>query len=144
LLALCADSPGRHWSAGAIGRGDFGRATDRTAFASVENAGDLLRDLVAIHDAGMREPLPLPLKTGHAWATANPRTARHKAEACWSKGRFGNENEDDAQVRVWGPDAPLAKLLEQRPLPGEEVTDQETRLGALACRLWKPILERSR
>jgi exodeoxyribonuclease V gamma subunit len=144
LLALCADAPGRAWSAGAIGRGDFGRATDRTAFASVDGAGDLLRDLVAIYDAGMREPLPLPLKTGHAWATANPRNARPKAENCWSRGKFGNENEDDAHVRVWGPDAPLARLLEQRPLPGEEVAGQDTRLGALACRLWKPILERSR
>jgi exodeoxyribonuclease V gamma subunit len=144
LLALCADSPGRPWSAGAIGRGDFGRATDRSAFASVEGAADLLRDLVAIYDAGMREPLPLPLKTGHAWASANPRNARHKAEATWSRARFGNENEDEAHVRVWGPDAPLARLLEQRPLPGEEVADQDTRLGALACRLWKPILERRR
>ena len=72
LLALCADAPGRPWSAGAIGRGDFGRATDRSAFASVDGAGDLLRDLVAIYDAGMREPLPLPLKTGHAWATRQP------------------------------------------------------------------------
>ena len=33
--------PGRPWSAGAIGRGDFGRATDRTAFASVDDAGDV-------------------------------------------------------------------------------------------------------
>ncbi len=144
LLALCADSPGRGWSAGAIGRGDFGRPTDRTAFASVDDAGALLRDLVAIYDAGMREPLPLPLKTGHAWASANPRNARNKAEGCWSRARFGNENEDDAHVRVWGPAAPLATLLAQRPLPGEEVADQDTRLGALACRLWKPILERSR
>jgi exodeoxyribonuclease V gamma subunit len=144
LLALCADSPGRPWSAGAIGRGEFGRATDRSAFASVAEAGDLLRDLVAIYDAGMREPLPLPLKTGYAWATANPRNARAKAESCWSRARFGNENEDDAHVRVWGPEAPLARLLEQRPLPGEEFADQDTRLGALACRLWKPIVERRR
>ncbi len=144
LLALCADSPGRGWSAGAIGRGGFGRPTDRTAFASVDDAGALLRDLVGIYDAGMREPLPLPLKTAHAWASAHPRNARHKAEGCWSRARFGNENEDDAHVRVWGPDAPMSILLEQRPLPGEEVPDQDTRLGALACRLWKPILERSR
>ncbi|WP_027861026.1 exodeoxyribonuclease V subunit gamma [Marmoricola sp. URHB0036] len=144
LLALCADAPGRSWSAGAIGRGEFGRATDRSAFASVADAGDLLRDLVAIYDAGMREPLPLPLKTAHAWASANPRNARHKAESCWSRGRFGNENEDEAHVRVWGPDAPLSTLLKQRPLPGEAVADQDTRLGALAVRLWAPVLERRR
>jgi len=144
LLALCADAPGRPWSAGAIGRGDFGRPTDRTAFASVDDAGAALRDLVTIYDAGMREPLPLPLKTAHAWASANPRNARAKAENCWSRGRFGNENEDDAHVRVWGPDAPLSTLLQHKPLPGEEYDGQDTRLGALACRLWKPIIERSR
>jgi exodeoxyribonuclease V gamma subunit len=144
LLALCADAPGRPWSAGAIGRGEFGRATDRSAFASVDGAGDLLRGLVSIYDAGMRAPIPLPLKTAHAWASANPRSARHKAEGCWSRARFGNENEDEAHVRVWGPDAPLGLLLRQRPLPGEEVADQETRLGALAVRLWAPILERRR
>ena len=144
LLALCADAPGRSWSAGAIGRGQFGRATDRSAFASVEGAGDLLRDLVAIYDAGTRESIPLPLKTAHAWAGANPRNARHKADSCWSRARFGNENEDEAHVRVWGPHAPLTTLLEQRPLPGEEVAGQDTRLGALAVRLWAPILERRR
>ena len=144
LLALCAAHPGRGWSAGAIGRGDFGRASDRTAFASVEDAGDLLRDLVAIYDTGMREPLPLPLKTGHAWVRANPRAARAKADACWSRGRFGNENEDDAHVRVWGPDAPITRLLEARPRPGEEYAGQDTRLGALASRLWTPLLGRAR
>ena len=144
LLALCADRPGRSWSAGAIGRGGYGRAHDRTAFASVDDAPALLADLVALYDAGMREPLPLPLKTGHAWAQANPRGARFTAEKPWSKDRFGVENEDPAHVRVWGPGTPLSTLLEQRPLPGEEWPDQRTRLGALACRLWKPVLERAR
>ncbi len=39
LLALCADSPGRRGRPGAIGRGGFGRPLDRSAFASVEDAG---------------------------------------------------------------------------------------------------------
>ena len=144
LLALCATHPGRGWSAGAIGRGGFGRPHDRTAFGSVEEAPTLLADLVAIYDAGMREPIPLPLKTGHAWATSNPRSARFKAEKPWSKDRFGVENEDEAHVRVWGRDVQLATLLEQPPRPEEDWPDQTTRLGALASRLWTPILERSR
>ncbi len=146
LLALCATRPGRHWSAGAVGRGGRDNPVARTAFASVEGATELLRDLVAIYDAGMREPVPLSLKTSEAWAkyAANPRNARFQAEKCWSKGRFGNENEDEAHVRVWGPDAPLAVLLEQEPRPGEEWPGQTTRLGSLACRLWTPIMERAR
>jgi exodeoxyribonuclease V gamma subunit len=144
LLALCAGRPGRPWTAGALGRGGRGQAVARTAFGSVDEAGTLLRGLVAIYDAGMREPLPLPLKTGHAWATSHPRSARSRAELAWSKDRFGVENEDEAHVRVWGREAPLALLLEQRPRPGEDHPDQSTRLGALACRLWQPILERGR
>ena len=82
LLALCATHPGRHWSAGAIGKGEKGRygAPDqevaRVAFASVDGATDLLRDLVAMYDAGQCEPLPLPLKTGHAWASSTPARQR--------------------------------------------------------------------
>jgi exodeoxyribonuclease V gamma subunit len=144
LLALCATYPGRGWSAGAIGRGGFGRPHDRTAFGEVDEAATFLADLVAIYDAGMREPIPLPLKTGHAWATSNPRSARFKAEKPWSKDRFGVENEDEAHVRVWGRDVQLATLLEQQPRPGEDWPDQTTRLGALASRLWTPILQRSR
>ncbi|MCW2826591.1 MAG: exodeoxyribonuclease gamma subunit [Marmoricola sp.] len=144
LLALCAGRPGRPWTAGALGRGGRGQAVARTAFGSVDEAGTLLRGLVAIYDAGMREPLPLPLKTGHAWATSHPRSARSRAELAWSKDRFGVENQDEAHVRVWGREAPLALLLAQRPRPGEDHPDQSTRLGALACRLWQPILERGR
>jgi exodeoxyribonuclease V gamma subunit len=144
LLALCATHPGRGWSAGAIGRGGYGRPHDRTAFGSVEDAHTLLTDLVAIYDAGMREPIPLPLKTGHTWATSNPRSAQFRAEKPWSKDRFGVENEDEAHVLVWGRDVALATLLEQRPQPGEDWPDQPTRLGALASRLWSPILERAR
>ena len=118
----------------------------RTAFASVEAAQAFLQDLVAIYDAGMREPIPLPLKTGEAWARSagNPRNARFRAEKPWSKDRFGVENEDEAHVRVWGRDAPLSVLLQQQPRPGEDYPGQTTRLGSLASRLWVPILERSR
>jgi exodeoxyribonuclease V gamma subunit len=146
LLALCAGHPGRGWSAGSIGRGQFNRATDRVAFASVDGATDLLRDLVGLYDAGMRAPLPLPLKTGEAWArhARNPRVARTKAQMQWAKDRFSPENADPWHVRVWGPDLPLAALLADEPRPGEEWPDQRSRTAALACRLWMPMLERAR
>lgn len=144
LLALCADSPGRGWTAGAVGRGRFrSQATARAAFAPVEDASARLRELVALYDAGRTSPLPLPLKTGHAWAS-NPRAARPKAEMEWSRSRFGRECEDEAHVRVWGADAPLSRLLAERPRPGEEREGQTTRLGALAVTLWRPVLERAR
>jgi exodeoxyribonuclease V gamma subunit len=144
LLALCASHPGRPWTAGAIGRGRGGTAA-RTTFPTVEGAADLLRDVVRIYDAGMRSPLPLPLKTAHTWAKLRKTRSgpEHAAEQDWSKGRFP-ENTDPAYVRVWGPEAPLSRLLEQRPLPGEEYAGQDTRLGALACGLWVPLMEVAR
>ena len=151
LLALCATHPGRPWSAGAIGRGEKGRfgAPDeqvaRVAFASVDDAADLLRDLVAMYDAGMCAPLPLPLRTGHAWASrrrpGNDVAVRRDAEFTWLSNRFPGENDDAAHVAVWGAEAPLDVLLED-PLPGEEREGETTRLGALASRLWTPMLQR--
>ena len=143
LLALCASRPGRPWTAGAIGRASGGAA--RTTFPTIEGAVDRLRELVAIYDAGMREPLPLPIKTGHTWARfRNARSGpKRAAENDWSKGKFP-ENVDAAYVAVWGPEAPLSVLLQQQPRPGEELLGQDTRLGALACRLWVPLMEAAR
>ena len=153
LLALCATHPGRPWSAGAIGRGEKGRhgspddPVARIAFASVEGATDLLQDLVTMYDAGMCAPLPLPLRTGHAWAARrrpgnnNEFASRKDAEFKWLSNRFPGENDDAPHVAVWGPDAPLDVLL-GAPLPGEEYDGETTRLGALAMRLWRPMIER--
>ncbi len=119
----------------------------RIAFASVEGATDLLRELVTTYDAGMRAPLPLPLKTGHAWAgrrrpgNNNEYAARKDAEFKWLSNRFPGENADAAHVAVWGPDAPLEVLLGD-PFPGEDYPGETTRLGALAMRLWRPMIER--
>ena len=151
LLALCATHPGRSWSAGAIGRGEKGRygapgeAVARVAFAGVDDAADVLRDLVAMYDAGMCAPLPLPLRTGHAWASrrrpGNDVAVRRDAEFKWLSQRFPGENDDAAHVAVWGADAPLDVLLGD-PRPGEERDGEDTRLGALAMRLWQPMLQR--
>jgi exodeoxyribonuclease V gamma subunit len=143
LLALCAARPGRHWSAGAVGRDRRGYA--RATFAAVEEAPALLAELVALYDAGMCEPLPLPLKTGHAWASYRkyPQQARSKANQAWRTTRYGPENAEPAQVRVWGQGAALDVLLGEVP-EGEQYAGESTRLGALASRLWVPILARQR
>ncbi len=153
LLALCATHPGRPWSAGAVGRGEKGRygaadeAVARVAFASVDEAADLLLELVATYDAGMCAPLPLPLRTGHAWATrrrpGNDAAARQNAGFAWLSTKFPGENADPAHVAVWGSEAPLEVLLDE-PLPGEEHAGEDTRLGALATRLWTPMLQRGK
>ena len=145
LLALCGTWPDGGWSAGAVGRGRDEPVM--TVFGKVDDSVELLRDVVRLYDAGMCEPLPLPLKTGLGWATkvrgTSDAASRAAANQAWSGSRFGNENEDPFHVRVWGPDAPLEVLLTAPPAPGEEVEGQSTRLGALSVTLWRPILQRA-
>ncbi len=151
LLALCASRPTRPFSAGSVGRGTKGRRGDpdsptaRVVWGPVADARELLVDLVAIYDAGMREPLPLPLKSGHEWAQKHrsPEAGRSKAaEYKWKSGNYPGEDADPEQVVVWGRATPLETLLAQRPRAGEEIEGETTRLGALARRLWLPMIER--
>ncbi|MDQ2626037.1 MAG: hypothetical protein M3Y90_03425, partial [Actinomycetota bacterium] len=73
------------------------------------------------------------------WAAARRENEDPVAAArrAWG-GKYG-ERTDAAHVKVWGQDAPLDKLLDV-PRPGEQVTGEGTRLGALAVRLWAPLL----
>lgn len=138
LLALAAQHPGRGWSALSIGKGARSPISQRL-FAADADPAAALRQLVAIYDAGRREPLPLPLKTSYAWADARRSgdDPLWKTRYVWT-GRFG-ENTDKAVCKVWGPDAPLDRLL-GTPRAGEEITGESTRLGALARRVWSPLL----
>ncbi len=147
LVALFAQYPGREWSAVCIGRPKRGTTPRQESIGRPqEPAMELLRDLVAIYDAGRREPLPLPIKTSYAWACArhsgdDPERA---AGFRWkSKDRYPAEDQDKAQVRAWGPRAWLKDLMQ--PLrPGEECEGETHRLGAYAGRLWLPMLRADR
>lgn len=136
LLALGAGFPG-HWSAVCIGRQRRKTGVaERMLGSPQEDPVRLLRDLVAIYDAGRREPIPLPIKTSHAWAVARISGQDPRSEA-WSKWRY--ERDDRAIERVWGREPDLDPLL--GPLrPGEEADGETTRLGAYAVRLWAPLL----
>ncbi|BBX98257.1 exodeoxyribonuclease V subunit gamma [Mycobacterium lacus] len=142
LVALAAARPGRDWSAVCIGRGKTKNRIAKRLFAPPPDPAAVLRDLVALYDAGRREPLPLPLKTSYAWADArrvgdDPYEA---ARAVWETGGFhAGEGDERAHVRVWGEHPSFAVLLGP-PRPGEEVPGEDTRLGALAARLWRPVL----
>jgi exodeoxyribonuclease V gamma subunit len=142
LLALSAHDEDHSWTALVIGRPPRGTNPAVRLFAPVgAEARGLLADLVAVHDAGRREPLPLPLKTSFAWAEAR-RTGADPvpaAEAKWLSRRFDGENAAPAHERVWGSNAALGVLLGP-PRPGEERTGEPTRLGAYAARLWEPML----
>ena len=105
----------------------------------------MLRELVAIYDAGRREPIPLPIKTSYAWAAA-----RHcgddplrEAQYRGSPAKYPGEDQEPAQVRAWGKNARLADLM-QPVRPGEECDGEDDRLGAFAARLWLPMLRAER
>ena len=142
LLALIAHDPSRDWSAVCIGRAKRGTTPRLEGLGPPEDAVEVLRELVAIYDAGRREPIPLPIKTSYAWAAAryegdDPVEA---ASYRWkSNDRYPGEDKAPAHERAWGRGAKLADLMQ--PLrPGEQYEGEDNRLGAYSARVWLPML----
>jgi exodeoxyribonuclease V gamma subunit len=130
LLALTAHDPSRDWAAICIGRERRGTIPRVDTLRRPDApAVELLADLVAMYDAGRREPLPLPPKTSFAWADARHRNrdpeqaARYK----WATNRYPGEDQDPAQERTWGKGAWLKVLI-------------DAGLPDYASRLWLPML----
>ncbi|MGP4054831.1 exodeoxyribonuclease V subunit gamma [Mycobacterium sp. 4D054] len=137
LVALTVHRPGTDWTAVCIGRGNSrgGRdgAVRQRLLGPPDSAVEVLRDLVAMYDAGRRAPIPLPLKTSYAWAETEHHRGSPMREAGWKwrSGRFPGEDADRAHVRVWGPNFPLSGLV-------------EAGLPDFAARLWSPLLHAER
>jgi exodeoxyribonuclease V gamma subunit len=135
LLALSAAHPDIPFESITIGRGQESSVTvarvpqlgptpelrHRTATAE-------LKALIALRAEGLRVPLPVPCKTAHSYAAATRRGLDDPIEAAnevWGS-RFGYTGED-------------AEPEHQLALP---VTLDIDRLGALAVRVWDPLLAR--
>ncbi len=146
LLALFARDSRQDWSAACIGRPKRGTTPRVEEIGRPDgDAVEVLRELVAIYDAGRREPLPLPVKTSYAWAVARYEgdDPEHEAGYRWKSNRYPGEDQSPAHERAWGKGAPLSDLM--TPLrPGEEFDSEKNRLGAYACRLWLPMLRAER
>src|SRR5690606_26207260 len=109
--------------------------------------------LVVLRDRGLTEPLPLPVKASLAYAEArrtgaDPADARFRAGQRWAgqkwvDGRPEGEGAEPEHVRVHGPGAPLP-ATDQEPRAGEEHPGETTRFGALAMRVWSPLLQNER
>ena len=114
LLALLAHDPNRDWSAVCIGRPKRGTAPRQEELGRpAEAAVDLLADLVAIYDAGRREPIPLPLKTSYAWAEAEHSHGDPERSAGFrwrSNDRYPGEDAEKAHERACGKGAWLSAL----------------------------------
>jgi exodeoxyribonuclease V gamma subunit len=130
LLALLAHAPHRDWSATCIGRPKRGTTPRREELGRPGDAAvELLSDLVAMYDAGRREPLPLPVKTSFAWAEARHSRSDPEQAAMyrWRSNRYPGEDQEPAHERAWGKGAWLSDLVDKG-------------LDDYACRLWLPIL----
>ena len=141
LLVLTAAEPAQDWAAVCIGRRRGNAVSVRSFGRPARPAADLLGDLVALYDTGRCEPLPLPLKTSYAWTEAR-RTRSDPLRAAsfkWKSDKYPGEDAAPAHIRAWGDGAPLEVLLGP-PAAGEETRGEGTRLGALADRVWDPML----
>src|SRR5262249_56596813 len=116
LLALIAHDPARNWCAVCIGRHKRGTTPRLEGLGwPDDDAIDVLRELVAIYDAGRREPIPLPIKTSYAWAAARyyGDDPVREAEYRWkSNDMYPGEDQAPAHIRAWGKDTRLADLMQ--------------------------------
>ncbi|WP_338749064.1 exodeoxyribonuclease V subunit gamma [Janibacter alittae] len=147
LLALTAvGGDAEPWQASALGKGARGSVA-RTTRGPLprEAARSHLSALIDLYALGLSAPLPLPVKTAHAWARVverNPtmtRVATTKGRSEWEPTRMRNggvipgEQDDAWWQLVHGSEAPFAVLL-------DDVAGPDTNLAALAPTVWGPAL----
>jgi exodeoxyribonuclease V gamma subunit len=120
------------------GRGSGRRQVWRSTLVLPEDPRGVLRDLVALRDEALREPVPIATAATHAYADrrrggSSVEEALEAARKAWED-RFG-DGTDRRLAYVHGP-APSFDALLSEPDDGPE----GTRFGALARRLWAPLL----
>jgi exodeoxyribonuclease V gamma subunit len=138
FLALTAAHPQRPFEAATVGRAAYGAGEGAVATVvrlprlTPQVALEHLGSLVALHDAGMREPLPIACMTSAAYARAlkaggDPvKAATQEWESGW---RFPKEDQELEHQLVLG-----------RVLTCEELL-HDTRFDQYALRLWDPVLD---
>ncbi|HEX5193140.1 MAG TPA: exodeoxyribonuclease V subunit gamma [Solirubrobacteraceae bacterium] len=160
LVAASATHPDRALRAVTVGRGrrdEVCTAEAAIVAGSTAERGGLARAelerLVALYDVGMREPLPLFCRTSAAYVEAARvgLDAAAEAEREWKSdfmsrgGWFSREDEEPEHLLVLGGKATFAELLGFAPGAAEEgdgwASDEPSRLGRLARRLWDGLLD---
>ena len=155
LLALTAQAPDRELSGVLVGRGP----KDTTAVVTLgpvshADAVQHLRELVELRDAGLRTPLPLPVATSEAYASArhhrglSVERARWPARKEWASGfNVEGEDVDDEHLLVWGRALSFEQLWDRAldvDEPGSGYDQEPTAFARLSRRLWQPLLENER
>ncbi len=142
LLALTAGHPEDGWEASVLGTTTKGVVSRSFGRLEPELARARLADLVELLVLARTCVLPLPPKTGHAYAQVVHRddrktvSARRSAENEWVPDDRGwNDERSDRWWRLaYGDAAPVDALFAPAAGPG-------TDLGSLTPRLWDPLLD---
>ncbi|MEV6772241.1 exodeoxyribonuclease V subunit gamma [Nocardia sp. NPDC051030] len=151
LLALAACGDHQSWRAITIGRGKMRRPTWQSTLTAPNAplARTLLRDLVALRDEGLTEPLPIASAASATYAErrcqgATPEDALLAAEQEFDGGKDGpgryGEHTDRYLRYVLGPTPRFHQLTESSAPTALGVAPEPTRFGELARRLWNPLL----
>jgi exodeoxyribonuclease V gamma subunit len=157
LLVLSATWPERPFSALTVGRSEGTRAT--ISIATIQPLGadahtrkgaaeSHLRALVEVFLRGMREPLPLYLRTSGAWATAlaEGKDPDRAASAAWTSAySFDKEDKEAEHILALGGELAFGAMVERAGAPvADEVPwdpAEPTRFGAYARRMWDGLLQ---
>lgn len=135
LLALTVTEPDREWRAVTIGR----RGCSILGPVPAKIAGLLLADLVDLYRTGLDAPLPLPPKASCEYARLS--VAGRSIEPLLGKiAQLYGEDLDPSYEQVIGPDLEHLMAEPARPEERRGDIDEPTRFGALARRLWQPLL----
>ena len=143
LLAVAAARPGP-CEAITTGRG-YRRALRRSTLVAPSDPVEHLRRLVDLRDRGVQAPLPISTNASAVYAerrhTGNSvDEAFDAAREAWS-GTYG-DNTDRILAYLYGPAPSFGAFSAAPPLPDEQAWGPDpSRFGALACRLWIPLLE---
>ena len=151
LLAVTAANDTRRYRAVTVGRSPA--KSSRAAIATLtapapDEALEYLAQLVALRNAALAEPLPLPIAAACAYARRRnaediPEQALFSAR---SEFRSAYENLDNHHRYVWGDEVVLDDLLGTTTTSAEHGwwPEEGTRFGVLARRLWEPLIEHER
>ncbi|WP_018180132.1 exodeoxyribonuclease V subunit gamma [Jongsikchunia kroppenstedtii] len=147
LLALKATHADREWKAVTLGRGPY-RTTPawRSELIAPENAAELLAQLIDLRDRGLRQPMPIPVATAAEYANrrhgGSPEDeALDGAAKTWSD-MFGEWDDRFFSYVLGGTKLPFTTLTADEPwLDERRWSDDTTRFGVLAYRVWAPLLD---
>ncbi|HSP38943.1 MAG TPA: exodeoxyribonuclease V subunit gamma, partial [Frankiaceae bacterium] len=137
VLALSAGQPDQDWRAVTIGKARSNSGYQRSTLGPVapDEARRLLGELVDLHDRGLREPLPLAVKTSARYASQRKRkrpvdVASRDADRDWTSGKFPGEQAEREHEIAWGTEPPLDVLLAAPPTADEAGWfDEPSRFG---------------